>query len=250
MKKSIFTKFFSMVLLVAMMLPLLPVESFSSTAMILSVSNLNELIGESSPGLAEVISFADGQATGYGSNGKFLAPIEAPDPEAIPIFTAQDLDNVRDNLSGSYVLMNDIDLLDFNGGQWLPIGDDSKGEGNDWGTYINIFSGTFDGQGYIIRNLTMTAGTYSYSGLFGFIEDATIKNVGLEDTNIDVHVINSRDCVAGGIFAETPTYCFNIISNCYHNGSISATNATAYTTSYSYAGGICGISYKTQILDC
>ena len=78
---------------------------------------------------------------GYGSNGKFLAPIDPPDPDAIPIYTAQDLDNIRNNLSGSFKLMNDIDLSTFNGGEWVPIG-----------YLLNPFTGIFDGQGYLIYN--------------------------------------------------------------------------------------------------
>ena len=75
-------------------------------------------------------------------NSKFLATIGPPDPNAIKIYTAQDLDNVRKNLSGSYVLMNDIDLSTFNGGQWVPIGYELS----------NSFIGIFDGQGHVIKN--------------------------------------------------------------------------------------------------
>jgi hypothetical protein len=36
--------------------------------------------------------------------------------DRIKIYTAQDLNDVRNDLDGSYVLMNDIDLSEFNGG--------------------------------------------------------------------------------------------------------------------------------------
>ncbi|MDR2088537.1 MAG: hypothetical protein LBP73_04190 [Clostridiales Family XIII bacterium] len=50
------------------------------------------------------------------SNGGFLAPIGASDSNAIQISTAQQLSDIRNNLSGFYVLMNDIDLSGFNDG--------------------------------------------------------------------------------------------------------------------------------------
>ena len=168
-------------------------------------------------------------AGGYGTDGKFLAPIEAPDPDAIKIYTAQDLDNVRNNLSGSYVLMNDIDLSGFNGGGWVPIGDNSTN------SYDSRFSGTFDGQGYIIRNLTIT-GQYQYAGLFGYAPDitgTTIKNVGLEDININITNNSDVHSYVGGISG----YNRATISNCYTTGSLSVSSTINY--SYPYVGGIC-----------
>ncbi len=39
----------------------------------------------------------------------------------VAIRTAEDLDKVREDLDGYYVLANDIDLASFNGGKWVPI---------------------------------------------------------------------------------------------------------------------------------
>ena len=69
----------------------------------------------------------------------FLAPINAPAANAIPIRTARDLDNMRNNLSGSFVLMNDIDATVL-GANWTPVG-----------TPEAPFTGTFDGQGFNIN---------------------------------------------------------------------------------------------------
>ena len=89
-------------------------------------------------------------------------------PGAIPIRTAQDLNNIRNNLSGSFVLMNDIDTRTL-GSNWTPMG-----------TQDAPFTGTFDGQG---RNITLNVGSTSdprdNQGLFGFISNATIKNVNI-----------------------------------------------------------------------
>ena len=40
----------------------------------------------------------------------YIGPIETPESDAVKISTAEDLDNIRDDLSGSYVLVSDIDL--------------------------------------------------------------------------------------------------------------------------------------------
>ena len=48
------------------------------------------------------------------------------------------------------------------------------------------FEGVFDGNGHIIRNLSyvIVEDERNYIGLFGYIEYAEIKNVGLENVTI------------------------------------------------------------------
>ncbi|MCL1873768.1 MAG: dockerin type I domain-containing protein [Clostridiales bacterium] len=202
-----------------------------------------------------VVIFAN-NAGGYGSNGEFLAPIDDPDLGAIKIYTAQDLDNVRNDLSGSYVLMNDLDLADFKGGQWAPIGSN---------TSTDRFTGTFDGQGYLIKNLTITGGANQYVGLFGYAGNATIKNVGLEGSNINISTTYGGG-ICGYIISDTViNNCYNAgpvssgryaggicsyansgtISNCYSTGEVLASSPS----SYSWAGGICGFS-SGSIVNC
>ena len=95
------------------------------------------------------------------------------------IKTAQDLDNIRNDLDGKYILMNDIDLSSYS--NWDPIGDVDSGV---------LFTGTLDGNGYVISNLTINRPDEDAVGLFLGIGDvngvavAEIKNLGLE--NVDV----------------------------------------------------------------
>ncbi|MDR2713797.1 MAG: S-layer homology domain-containing protein [Clostridiales bacterium] len=169
----------------------------------------------------------------YGNHTQFLAPVPAPAPEDIKIYTAGDLNNVRYNLNGSYVLMNDIDLATW--GEWKPIGD-----------YSNPFVGDFNGQGHVIKNLTITDGTYQYVGLFGYSNDGTIKNVGLEDTNISVFSI-SRTCIVGGICGQGS----GMISKCYNTGIIYVSSLIADSSDTEYfAGGICGSFRSGSVLNC
>jgi hypothetical protein len=86
----------------------------------------------------------------------------------IAITTADDLKNVSSNLSGNYILLNDIDL---GGEEWTPIGDSD-----------NPFTGSFDGNGYKIFNFKIT-GAVKYASLTGLIgyNKGTIKNLGVEE---------------------------------------------------------------------
>jgi subtilisin family serine protease len=195
------------------------------------------LVAENSPDLAHIICMAEEikNGTGYGSNGRFLALVGAPDPGATPIYTAQDLDDVRNDLTGSYVLMNNIDLSGW--GEWDPIGD-----------YFDPFTGTFDGQGHTINDLTITAFdysayTYGFAGLFGYMDNGNIKNVGMADTMIDLYYYPTTNptgkyfagAVCGGGGGE--------ISNCYNTGSVYSNSAAAGIT----AGGL---DESAAIRDC
>lgn len=60
----------------------------------------------------------------------------------VGIYTTDDLDAVRNDLSGNYILMNDLTFAD--GETFTPIG-----------TQESPFMGQFDGNGYVIRNLTI-----------------------------------------------------------------------------------------------
>ena len=72
------------------------------------------------------------------------------------------------------VLESDIDL---GGNEWTPIGGDQA------------FTGTFDGNGHTISNLTATKNPSSGDptrgvALFGYVKNATIKNLKIESCNL------------------------------------------------------------------
>ena len=156
-------------------------------------------------------------------------------------------------------LGNDIDLAGF---EWVPIG----GGGDQY-----AFPGRFDGQGYVIRNLTMNGMRITsnsdgwFFGLFGIIGNAEIKNLGLENVNINIegnHIdvggiasnsfnstisnvyvtgsITARGSFvrAGGIVAMNDWY--SVIENSFNRASVSATHTT--DPQWAVAGGIAGIT--------
>ncbi|MFC1927783.1 hypothetical protein ACFLW7_04315, partial [Chloroflexota bacterium] len=76
-----------------------------------------------------------------------------PYADYIRIYDWTELDNIRNNLVAKYVLMNDLDSTTA-GYEELANPAASGGEG--WqpiGTEDGLFTGTFDGQGYEIRDL-------------------------------------------------------------------------------------------------
>jgi len=162
-----------------------------------------------------------------------------------PIYDMHGLDNIRNNLSGKYILMNDIDLSGW--GSWEPIGDGDYN--NDTGTF-NYFSGGLDGNGYTILSLTADTDRMVYAGLFSRLvgttesfgvlkEPAVVKNLIMEQCYI-------QGSYAGGI-AGTAAYA--LIENCHFiNGTIKTSSSAA--TSTGYAGGIVGIATNSTINRC
>ena len=88
---------------------------------------------------------------------------------------------VSDNPDGNYILMADIDLYDV---EWTPLCEDDS------------FTGTFDGNGYVIENLE------GPNGLFCNAEEATIKDVGVKYADIDAEFTDQSFGTIGGIVAD------------------------------------------------
>lgn len=78
--------------------------------------------------------------------------------------------NVKYELGACYEVMNDIDLEDE---EWIPLG-----------TSEEAFTGTFNGNNYVISNLLISDVELSSAGLFGIIQNAKIENVSLENANV------------------------------------------------------------------
>ncbi|MDE6029508.1 MAG: trypsin-like peptidase domain-containing protein [Clostridiales bacterium] len=103
------------------------------------------------------------------------------------------VDNVDGGNSAHYVLTADVDCV---GKKLYPIGVKRK------------FTGVFDGGGHVIKNpvFARSDGDYEIFGLFGFVLDGQIKNVGIEQYDYvrgsagdDIHDENIRGFGAGAI---------------------------------------------------
>jgi hypothetical protein len=172
-------------------------------------------------GLWKLLAISRNTPTQTKTLPNFIAPIEiiADKSDRIAISDRAGLEAIADNLSGNFYLTNDIDL---GGKEWTPIGN-----------MKNPFTGAFDGQGHTIRNMTITAFNNKI-GLFGVAENATIRNVGLEDTNIDNNGENIWIYNVGSIVGGMDK-C--LISNVYNTGNI---NIKSNKISPAYVGGIVG----------
>lgn len=173
------------------------------------------------------------------------------------ITTASELNEVRDNLSAHYKLMNSIDLTD-----WLA--ENSATEG--WNP-ISVFKGTFDGNGFVISGLWIERPTTENVGFFGSVAGAVIKRLGLiipegggivgykyvgglvghtpyttsaisiDECFVVGGTIESKDQACGGIMGYTSTNSVTVnIRNSYTANSI--------IISKDGAGGIIGTAYR------
>jgi hypothetical protein len=94
------------------------------------------------------------------------------------ISDAQDLRGVSTN--GDYVLKDDIDMSGVSG--FEPIGDRNDRTADRGGS---PFTGTFDGNGYTVSNLTIDRPDENYVGLFGAVgSEGKVENVGIENATV------------------------------------------------------------------
>ncbi|WP_440945046.1 sirohydrochlorin chelatase [Methanosarcina sp. T3] len=99
------------------------------------------------------------------------------------ITTAEQLDRVRYYLDKDFILTADIDLSGYE--NWEPIGTFDENIFDNVGRSDIAFSGTFDGNGHTVSNLTATHQDLVGVGLFGVASsDAMIKNLTVENASV------------------------------------------------------------------
>ena len=172
------------------------------------------------------------------------------------IYTAEDLNNIRNDLAGNYYLAADIDL---DGIVWEPVGTES-----------NPFTGVFDGRGHAIINMRPVASAIYYNdreigiipqgntadmyyylrvqygaGLFGYCENSAIRNLNILDFVIEIECEGKENDVQNSNRRSYVYYVGAIgargyqttIDNCYSKGTIALNGDD---NNRRYAGGICG----------
>ena len=117
-----------------------------------------------------------------------------------------------------FALASDIDLSGIEAKNFIPVGDAS-----------HPFEGSFDGQSHAIKNLSMNGGSFTNTGLFGYLgENAVVKNLTL--TNLKGVSAGSNLGAIAGNNEGTITGC-----------SVSAT----LDSDGNCVGGIAGLSTGT-----
>ena len=159
--------------------------------------------------------------------------------DAIEISSTEELAAINSNLSGNYVLTADIDL---SGSEWTPIGAFVPGGGEEGEVpdMTAAFTGTFDGQGHTIRNLTVNQPEAWAMGLFGCIANAEIGNFTLENATVD-GMMMTADVVGY-------TYCSTISNVKLVNGKVTAHYAEMGAEGM--YGGIAGAGMGSFITGC
>ncbi len=162
--------------------------------------------------------------------------VTVSDNEALPIANCAELQAMSEGLGASYELSNDIDCTGFDadndGKGFRPVGDDSI-----------PFTGSFDGNGHTISNLTIARPDEYYVGLFGYVQGGTFKDVslagnveglgnvgsliGLSDTNdlVVENVFSSADVTGhgtgvGGVIASMDLGPDSTLTNVHYDGTI------------------------------
>ncbi len=166
----------------------------------------------------------------------------------IPISTAEDLANIRDN--GKYYLTQDIDLSTYNNGIWEPI----VVENNKYGSFAGII---LEGCGHKIYNLNVPISEnidiasllcigYPYSENSNYI----FRNIGLENVNV-----TGSEIACGLVTINYDSNANDLtdleIYNCYVNGNIAVYKTGSDITTYARVAGICVDRYaNAKILSC
>jgi hypothetical protein len=159
--------------------------------------------------ILSLISFSQGAVYG-GGNGTAENPFQ--------IWTAEQMNTIGlnpDDWDDHFLLMADLDLSAYTGTQYNIIGD------------YPPFTGTLNGNGHVIRNLTIERSTQSSIGLFGTLgTGGQIINLGVENTDLYGYQYVGRLVGAN----------FGTITACYATGKVNGEN---------WVGGLIGQNYGT-----
>ena len=180
-----------------------------------------------------------------------------------------ELDNTIDSVKEFIAFANAVNAGKSYAGETVTLGADLDLAGVTWtpiGTSANPFKGTFDGNGKVIKNLTVLMAGKSNVGLFGETRDGEIKDVTVENakvvgrlnvgvvagtpytskyTNITVkgHVEVDGMAYVGAVggknaYANWDTITVDVDADSYVNAN-SVENGKAYRT---YVGGVVGFN--------
>lgn len=146
------------------------------------------------------------------------------------VATAEHLNNVRNHMNAHFKQTGNIDLSPFGEEKgWEPIGLFITPGHND----NNPFTGSYDGNGYTIRNLVINRPDTIGMGFFGYIdENARLTRIYLEDIDI------TGQLFIGGLVAISNE---SIISDCYSTGKVLGRGTV---------GGLVGEHHKSSISRC
>jgi len=168
-------------------------------------------------GFAGSLTFAVG--TGEGIPGQSLA---INGTSYTLLYSMGDVQNININPNQNYALATPLNAATdpTTPANWIPLGTDGNGN------VVNAFTGTFEGLGNTISNLTVNIGANNYAGLFGYTV-GTIRDIGIVGGSV------TGGGYTGGLAGESSFG--GTITNSSATGTVSASG--------SYVGGLAGRSY-------
>ncbi|ESK54024.1 hypothetical protein F990_02980, partial [Acinetobacter tjernbergiae DSM 14971 = CIP 107465] len=166
------------------------------------------------------------------------------------------LQNINQNLAGNYLLGNDIDAKnsqfwgDANGIGFNPLGDSS-----------HAFTGKLDGLGHQILDLYIYRETTDNVGLFGYIQNANLKNFGVVNSNIKGQ--NHVGAVVGNSTQNSQLYSIystgsvvgtgdavgGLVGQQQDGSKIESAYSTSQVTGQNQVGGLVGTNQNAIIKD-
>jgi hypothetical protein len=153
-----------------------------------------------------------------------------PPSQNLEIQTWNDLDAIRDNLRGNHILMNDLDSTTAG---YTELASPTANQGKGWqpiGTTDDPFIGTFDGQGYEIRDLFIYRPDESDVGLFGVVDEGgVIENVGVVNGNVAGY-----DDVGGLVGYNNK----GTVTDSYYSGSVTGNGEVGSLVGYNDEGTV------------
>lgn len=164
------------------------------------------------------------------------------------IRTKDDLNRIRQKLSGNYILMNDIVFTEedylpgsafYNSGMgWIPVGASHA-----------PFEGVFDGNGHRICNLICDHPSGSYQGLFGSVKDAVVRDLtvtgNVTGTNYcgliaGAGPLTLQNCRGAGTVSCTGNDVGGLVGHVYGNARLEKCYFNGAVTGKEMVGGIVG----------
>jgi hypothetical protein len=145
-------------------------------------------------------------------------PTDSDDDDGIiRISTAEQFNAIRNQLDGHYVLEADIDLSGYPNwepiGRFVPVSENPEDAENPDPAFA--FSGSFNGNGYKISNVTINSDVFYGVGLFGCTlgngEEVVIENIILEN------VMVSGYWIVGGLIGYQFEGC--LVKNIHLSGN-------------------------------
>jgi hypothetical protein len=145
----------------------------------------------------------------------------------VEIRTWSDLNSIRNNLGGSYILMNNLNSTTAGYGELASA---SANQGKGWqpiGNFSAQFTGTFNGQGYRISDLFINRPDETYVGLFGVVDNGGVIQ-GISMVNAHVTGYTGVSGLMGG-----------------NEGTVINSYSTGNVTGTGWVGGLVGANAGT-----